>query len=298
MSWSRGSIFLAATVAGVGLLALAGCKPETKPAGGGGGGAATKSAGGGTSGGGTAKPASGPLEVKAYNATIKGRIVYNGDGEPTVEVKETNKPPTECPASVMARGWYTKNSSDKKGVQYAVVFIRPVSGRLPKLPDEVAKPEKEVAEMRQPKCQFEPRVIVMGPGQKLKFHNDSDPKISHDANLSGPMSLNKTLPPGEFTIYDPEADNTQPYKVSCNQHSAFMSAWVWRFDHPFAAVTDGEGHFEIKKVPVLASGKLAVIVWHEMLPGDNRMQITEVELKDGEVKDLGSIGIPKPTKSS
>ncbi|HMP03042.1 MAG TPA: hypothetical protein PKD86_02190 [Gemmatales bacterium] len=279
-------------------LTLAGCKPEvSKPAR-----AGTGGAGGGTAAptGGGARPAAGALEVKAYNATIKGRVAFNGEGEPTIDAKATNLPPTECPAEVMAAGWYTKSSSDKKGVQYAVVYIRPVGGRLPKVPDDIAKPAVDTVEMHQPKCQFEPRVVVMGPGQKLKFHNDSDPKISHDANLSGPMSYSKTLPPGESTVYDPEADNTQPYKVSCNQHSAFMSGFLWRFDHPFAAVTDGEGNFEIKKVPVLASGKLSIMVWHEMLPGDsqNRMQIMEVELQDGEVKDLGTVGIPKPTKTS
>lgn len=294
----RPALVVLVPVLGAVTIALAGCKPETKS---GGGAQATKApAGGGAAGGGTAKPAGGgaALEVKAYNASLKGRIVFNGDGEPTIEEKPTNKPASECPASVMAAGWYTKNSSDKKGVQYAVVFIRPVGGKLPKAPEDVAKPSKDMIEMHQPKCQFEPRVVVMGPGQKLKFHNDSEPKISHDANLSGPQSINKTLPPGESTVYDPDADNSQPYKVSCNQHSAFMSGWVWRFDHPWAAVTDADGKFEIKKVPVLGSGKLAVIIWHEMLPGDNRMQYTEVELKDGEVKDLGTIGIPKPTKSS
>jgi hypothetical protein len=298
MTKLRKALLVLLPVLGVVTLALAGCKPETKS---GGGAQATKPAGSGAAaGGGTPKPAGGggTLEVKAYNATLKGRIVYNGDEEPKIEEKPTNKPSSECPATVLGAGWYTKDSSDKKGIKYAVVFIRPVGGRLPKVPENVAKPAVDIVEMRQPKCQFEPRVLVMGPGQKLKFYNDSDPKISHDANLSGPTSINKTLPPGETVIYDPDADNSQPYKVICNQHSGFMSGWVWRFDHPWAAVTDADGKFEIKNVPVLSSGKLAVVIWHELLPGDNRMQFAEIELKDGEVKDLGTIGIPKPTKAS
>jgi hypothetical protein len=40
-----------------------------------------------------------------------------------------------------------------------------------------------------------------------------------------------------------------------------MQAYVWAFDHPYAAVTDREGNYVIKNVP--AGAGLRVQAWHE-----------------------------------
>jgi hypothetical protein len=39
-----------------------------------------------------------------------------------------------------------------------------------------------------------------------------------------------------------------------------MKAWVGIFDHPYFAVTDKNGKFEIKDAP---AGKYRLFVWHE-----------------------------------
>ena len=40
----------------------------------------------------------------------------------------------------------------------------------------------------------------------------------------------------------------------------WMRAWVWGFDHPYFAVTDGHGRFDIPDVP---AGSWRVVAWHE-----------------------------------
>ncbi len=248
-----------------------------------------------TSGGSTA---SGALEFKG-SATIKGRVTYNGDGTPVVNSMAPDKNKAECPASIMMSGWYCDKSSDKKGVRYAVVFIKPSGGmKMPKLGDDVLKAPsgKEILDMDQPRCQFEPRVIALGPKQDIRFKNDSQPPISHDANLSGPAAFSKTLPPGNEHIYkDLETSDREPYKVSCNQHSSFMSAFVWKFSHPYFAVTNDNGEFEIKNVPVPSNGKFDLVVWHEMLPSDVQNRKTAaagIDLKDGGTAEV-NVAIPK-----
>ena len=47
---------------------------------------------------------------------------------------------------------------------------------------------------------------------------------------------------------------------SCNIHP-WMDAYVWVFDHPYVAVTDKDGNYEIKNVPV--GSKVHVVGWHE-----------------------------------
>jgi hypothetical protein len=59
-----------------------------------------------------------------------------------------------------------------------------------------------------------------------------------------------------------------------------MAAWVGVFDHPFFAVTDEKGRFEIQGLP---PGKYTVAVWHEKLESIER----EVDLAAGDSKERG-----------
>ena len=262
------------------VLTVSGCGGGTKtePKSGGGKKSASKSRGRKT------------IEVAGFG-NLKGRVTYNGSGEPTVQMLKPTKDQDKCPAEVPGPGWYVK--SDNKGVRYALVFLKPPKGaRMPK-PKSDALPEglDEVVVIGQPHCQFEPRVVCLHPKQKIQFINDSDPGIAHDSNLSGAtFNYTKTLPPGEKTepIDVPPFDRA-PYGVSCGIHTGFMSAFVWKMSHPWAVVTDADGNFEIKDAPVPKDGKMILAVWHEMLPGNHFMDIGEVDLKVGETvtKDIG-----------
>lgn len=53
-----------------------------------------------------------------------------------------------------------------------------------------------------------------------------------------------------------------------------MAAWIAVVDHPFFAVTDVKGRFEIKGLP---PGKYTLEAWHEKL----RSVAKEVEVKAG-----------------
>jgi hypothetical protein len=287
-------VLFALPLVSLGLAANAGCKKDQpKPS----RAARVEQTGGG--GGAAAAAAGGTLEAKAFSGTIKGRVTYNGQEPAYLEMKEVDKANQDkgCPAKVMKAGWYLEKSSDKKGVRYAVLVLRPAGGmKMPKLGAEQTKPPagKEVLTVGQPKCQFEPRVIVLGPEQNVRFINDSEPPQTHDANLSGTSGkMTKTLPPGQDFTYTIDPDDRQPYGVSCNQHSAFMSAFVWKFKHPYAAVTDDEGNFEIHHVPIPTNGKFELWVWHEMLetPG-NMKKVKDLDLTDGATLTV-NVAIPK-----
>jgi len=71
--------------------------------------------------------------------------------------------------------------------------------------------------------------------------------------------------------------------VSCDIHW-WMRAWVGVLDHPFFAVTDAEGNFEIGN---LAAGKYTIGVWRERLS----FQDQEVELRNDRTMEF--VGVLK-----
>jgi hypothetical protein len=286
----------AAFIAG-GALILSGCgKSEDDEAGGGGGPRRSRD---------RKTPQAGKVpELKGYGA-IKGRIVYNGgqDPEKAVVMKEPTKDQDACPKSVPCEGWYIKNSKDKKGVQYALVFLRPPSGfGMPKIsPDAEKLPEKdgkpvEVVTIDQPHCQFEPRVVCLHPKQKIQFINDSNSMgrkgIAHDSKVGNSRNnFAQTMPPDGKVTWDLEASDSEPNQVSCGIHQSTMSAYVWKMTHPYAVVTDAEGNFELKNVPV-TEPKMTLVVWHEMLDSKTK-EIGPLDAEAGKEKAVPDIAIPK-----
>src|SRR5207245_5090260 len=79
---------------------------------------------------------------------------------------------------------------------------------------------------------------------------------------------NKNLSPGnEMEIKarpckDSEFGKEELLNINCDIHK-WMTAKVAVFDHPFYAVTDKDGNFEIKNAP--AGAELTIHVWHESM---------------------------------
>jgi len=88
------------------------------------------------------------------------------------------------------------------------------------------------------------------------------------------------LPPGKsFTIENLKADRLPVIMVNCNIHP-WMSAKVAVFDHPYFAVTDDKGGFEIKNAP---AGDYKLVTWHEAVGwGEGGRQGKSVTIKKGE----------------
>jgi hypothetical protein len=291
---------LVLTVSAISLMSLSGCGKSDDDEGG--GGRSGRPPRGKPGGGGTAKTAP---KVNGYATSLKGRVVYNGGGDPEslVKMEKPTKDQDACPATVPMQGWYVKNSKDKKGVQYALVYLKPPSGMVMpeidkkylELPQKDGKPV-DVVTIQQPHCQFEPRVISLFPGQKIEFINDSNSEgrkgIAHDSKVTNSRnSFTQTMPPGGKVVWDLEASDSEPNQVSCGIHQSTMSAYVWKMTHAYAVVTDAEGNFELKNVPV-TEPKLNLYVWHEMLDPKSK-DIGPVEAEVGKEASVKDIAIPK-----
>ena len=110
-------------------------------------------------------------------------------------------------------------------------------------------------------CQYEPYVMAVQANEPIVVKN-SDP-VLHNVHTRPMAPGNKEqnqaqMPKGaDLTFKFPTAE--QFIRVECNVHP-YMVSYISVFDHPYFAVTDKDGRFSIKNIPV---GEHTFVVWHE-----------------------------------
>jgi len=215
--------------------------------------------------------------------TIKGRLVWGGDAAPEREKLKVDKDVAVC-GKVPLFSQKLVIDPKTKGVAFAFAYLRSPNGKNPDA--EKAKLEKTpIVLLDQVNCEFTPYSVAVMKGQKFEFKS-SEP-VAHYARYSGFSSGTKNLSiPPKGTIVTTIAPEKRPLTVNCDSHP-WMNAWIMSFDHPFFAVTDTDGSFEITGVP---AGKQKITLWQEAVGYvEGSAAGREVEVKDGETLDLGDI---------
>jgi hypothetical protein len=227
--------------------------------------------------------------------TVKGRVVYGEDGLPENKKIDLNnhKDSKHCleKGPLFYEDWVVNPKN--KGVRWVIVWLVPEgSGKLPIHPDLAEVKVKEV-EIDQPCCKFEPHAVALRKGQVLVAKNSSP--VPHNVDWKGIRQPggNTTVPAGEKLVIDTMKVTDFPISISCGIHP-WMKGWARVFDHPYYAVTDADGNFEIKKAP---AGKCRIVVWQEAVGyrTENLKKGDPIEIKGGAATDLGKLEI-KPKK--
>jgi hypothetical protein len=160
-------------------------------------------------------------------------------------------------------------ANDKGMLKNVVLSIK--KDEAPDLP--AGEAPKEAAVLDQQGCTYHPHVLALMTGQELMIKN-SDPFLHNIHTLSSVNpAFNKAQPSkndGE-KVDSPKAPEV--FHVKCDVHP-WMSAYMAVFDHPYFAVSDENGKFDIKNVP---DGEYTVHAWHEKL-GEQDQKVT---VKDG-----------------
>ncbi len=156
--------------------------------------------------------------------------------------------------------------ADAEGnVQWAFVYVDKA--------DYKGGPPKTPVEINQKGCRYEPHVLGVVVNQEILIKNSDDllhnihalPFNNKEFNFGQPskgMEEKKSFGTREVMV-----------KIKCDVHP-WMSAWAGVLDHPYFAVTDAAGKYEIKGVP---AGKYTVKVWQEKYKDVS----AEVEVKEG-----------------
>lgn len=131
-------------------------------------------------------------------------------------------------------------------------------------------PARQVApvkvSIRQRDENFIPRVVAVPVGSVVDFPND-DPIYHNVFSLSRARAFNLGRYPRGQTKAE-RFDKPGIVKVFCDIHS-HMSATVMVFNHPWFAIPDDAGRFELPTVP---PGQREITAWHERL-GDTTQPV-------------------------
>jgi len=177
--------------------------------------------------------------------SVRGRV--------SIDIPITARRPT----STYSRSVPTVALAPESELRHVVIYVKDA-------PKTAVAPMR--AEIRQRNENFVPRVVAVTVGSTVDFPND-DP-IYHNVFS---LSRTKTFDLGRFPKGKSRGetfDKPGVVKVFCQIHS-HMSATVLVFDHPWFAIPDEQGNFDLSGVP---PGMHEITAWHERL-GDTAMPL-------------------------
>ena len=183
--------------------------------------------------------------------TITGSVVFKGKPEPNLNIPMTDKACANHPNNA---GKTPKSDkvlvSDGGGLKNSVVFLYK--------PPEGADPKTETVTIVQAGCMYGPHVVAVQTGQPMTVSNSDGTTHNVKATPIKQEGFNFTQSKGDIDQLSFTKREFIP--IRCDVHS-WMQAWIAVFDHPFFAITDEDGNFEITGVPV--GENYEVRAWHE-----------------------------------
>jgi plastocyanin len=198
-----------------------------------------------------------PVKAEGWG-TLKGQVVFGGDppaAKNLVEQGKAEKNPEVCAKDGPIASERLVVNPAGKGVKNVLIYLP-----KPTAVNDDAKKAAAAAKVvfDQKGCVFEPHVMALMAGTPVTLKS-SDP-ANHNVNVKLKNStFNQTVASGQSFPFTPALPERTPGQVVCDIHP-WMSSWWMVLDHPYFAVTDDKGYYEIKSVP---AGTQKVVVWQE-----------------------------------
>ena len=221
-------------------------------------------------------------------ATLKGQIKFpEAKAVPERKKLDVSQDKAHC----LSKGDILDESlivnPKNKGIKNVVVWLRPDNtDNKSKLTaaqihpsDKDRKPAKVTID--QPCCMFVSRITLARVGDTIAAKNPAP--VAHNFFWTSANNGEFNVTVAKESTWDmPQAlvAEASPIQFKCTIHP-WMAGYVRIFDHPYYAVTDEDGKFEIKNAPV---GKFRMVVWQEkqgFLGGKDGRFGTPVEIKAG-----------------
>jgi len=118
-----------------------------------------------------------------------------------------------------------------------------------------AKPTNHV--VKSEFCRYDRRILPVREGDAIEFRNNQ-PVVDNIQFSSGEFQSNRVQLAGSSWTTDPVTGFLGSFNSSIHH---WMKGYIRVFDHPYFAITDADGFFEIPKAP---TGKWRIQYWHEL----------------------------------
>ena len=229
--------------------------------------------------------------------SLKGQVVW------AEKVIPTNPPiPGVPPGPCRAKGPILKNNlvidPKSRGVRWVLVWLADPKDATnvkfsPPIHPALANPPD--AKIDTPCCEYQPRMVGRWGKQKLIVENTG--VVAHAfliASIGKGPNENALVPPKGRATVEGFVPKLLPTPYSCGVHR-WMKGYIGSFAHPYFAVTDADGKFEIKNAP---TGKFQLVVWHEETGfltqpelRNRRIRGKVIEIEGDRVTEVGKIGM-------
>jgi len=183
--------------------------------------------------------------------TIVGTVKWSGP-QPRIAMFPINKDPEVCdPDSHKKKDLERLIIGPDGGVANTVVYLKDVTrGKAMDIPENKRS-------LDQKHCRYEPHILLV-PQTTLLQMKSSD-SILHTVHMDGAATFNLPFP-FQNRVITRSMDNAGVVNLKCNGGHVWMNAEMFVIPHPYYAVTDETGRFELTGVP---PGTYQLVAWHE-----------------------------------
>lgn len=183
--------------------------------------------------------------------TISGTVKWSGPLPHNLDFPITKDPQICDPDSKKVADLERLVVGPNDGVANTVVYLKNISaGKAMVLPEQFRH-------LDQKHCRYIPHILLVPQNGNLSM--ESSDATLHTIHMDGAATYNLPFPfPNQVSTRSmPTAGLVN---LRCNGGHVWMNAEMLVVSHPYYAVTDESGHFELTNVP---PGTYQIIAWHE-----------------------------------
>ncbi len=191
------------------------------------------------------------VETVINGGSITGVVKWSGPAPKELSLPITKNADVCDPGNQQSRNLERLEIGPDSGVANTVIFLKNVAkGKAMDFP--VARQTLD-----QKNCRYEPHILLVPQNGDLQMKS-SDP-ILHNIHMVGAAVYNLPFPIKDKVISRPMRHDGV-IDLKCDAGHVWMNAEVVVAAHPYYAITDQHGNFELKNVP---PGEYAITAWHE-----------------------------------
>ncbi len=200
---------------------------------------------------------SGATKSDSRWGTLTGKFLYDGPApeRPAINV---NKDEEYCSKDNPFDESLLVNK-ENSGIANVVIRLEAKAGEKISVHDSYSASASARVALDNKTCRFIPHVCLLRTTQTLVITNSDDVSHNTAAYLDRNDPFNEVTAARKSSEKQIARAERMPSKVNCSIHP-WMAGWLVVSDHPYAAVSNADGSFEIANIP---AGERTFQVWQE-----------------------------------